>query len=343
MGAATAIEWTDASWTPIRARALEIQRDGSGKERLGWHCEHVSEACRNCYAEAINRRLGTGFDFKPGTLRSGRGGRDRPELFLDDTMLTVPLRWRRPRRIFVCSMTDLFAAFVPDEWIDRIFAVMALCPQHTFQVLTKRAERMRNYLTANTGAWDTGHACGRVAEIVERMRTDNRPVGPLPHREPGERWWPLPNVWLGVSAERQKEADERIPPLLATPAAVRFVSAEPLLGPIDFTRYLHDSDCRQFEFGICTCHDPREVRLDWIIVGGESGPNARPFDTAWAASIVEQCRAAGVACFVKQLGAHVIQGSERRIKRDRKGGDMSEWPHDLRIREFPAGGAVTAP
>src|SRR5258708_16196189 len=122
----SAIEWTDATWTPIRART----------DNVGWHCEHVSEGCRNCYAEGINRRLGTGLSFKPAL---------KPALFLDEKMLLAPLKWKKPRTIFVCSMTDLFADFVRDEWIDRMFAVMALCPQHRFQVLTKRAQRMREY------------------------------------------------------------------------------------------------------------------------------------------------------------------------------------------------------
>src|SRR5712671_7902670 len=129
MGDKSAIEWTDATWTPIRAR---------NHRGTGWHCEHVSDGCRNCYAEGFNRRLGTGLDFKPGY-------RLYNEIFLDEKMLTLPLRWKKPRMIFVCSMTDLFADFVRDEWIDRMFAVMALCPQHRFQVLTKRAKRMREY------------------------------------------------------------------------------------------------------------------------------------------------------------------------------------------------------
>ena len=126
------IEWTDSTWNPIRAR----RRDNG---HVGFHCEHVSEACRNCYAEGMNKRLFTGLDYKPGN-------RDQVEIFLDEKTLLQPLRGKRPRKIFVCSMTDLFADFVADEMIDRIFAVMALCPQHTFQILTKRPERMRKYI-----------------------------------------------------------------------------------------------------------------------------------------------------------------------------------------------------
>ena len=154
MGGKTGIEWTDSTWNPIRARCWEIQNDGSGKERVGWHCEHVSEGCRNCYAESINIRLGTGFEFKPGNLRGKPGfyggSIDRPEIFLDEKMLLAPLRWKKPRMIFVNSMTDTFADFVPDTMIDKMFAVMALCPQHTFQVLTKRSARMRKYMLPTT-------------------------------------------------------------------------------------------------------------------------------------------------------------------------------------------------
>ena len=212
------IEWTDASWTPIRARYFEIQNDGGGKERIGWHCEHLSEGCRNCYAESMNRRLGTGLDFKPGELyRPELEGyhNGQAKLFLDEKMLLAPLRWKKPRMIFVCSMTDLFADFVPDEWIDKIFVVMALCPQHTFQVLTKRAGRMQesvnrigrsiNYLEKHARIW------GR--SLQWNVPTD-LPL-PLAGKTVGLVKWPLPNVWLGVSTERQQEADKRILLLLA--------------------------------------------------------------------------------------------------------------------------------
>lgn len=350
MGANSNIEWTDATWNPIGG------------------CSIASPGCTNCYAQGL---AGTRLKDHPlyrGTTSPSKAGpvfngtlTAAPD---DHPVWTWPLRWRgakTPRRgpdarsmIFVGDMSDLFHADRPDAVIDRIFAVMALSPQHTFQVLTKRAERMRNYLTANTGAWDTGHACGRVAEIVERMRTDNRPVGPLPHREPGERWWPLPNVWLGVSAERQKEADERIPHLLATPAAVRFVSAEPLLGATDLRRWMNDWGCDACGYGgdrtddhcpncgwtgdggpgespqcpkcgvpledyyACpecgasndsgfgvTLTGNRRGLIDWVIAGGESGPNARPMHPDWARSIRDQCQAAGVAFFFKQWGEWV--------------------------------------
>jgi protein gp37 len=198
------------------------------------------------------------------------------DVMTHEDRLDQPLRWTKPRKVFVNSMSDLFHEDVPDAFIDRVFAVMALAPQHTFQILTKRAERMREYMS------------GR------RTRRGDRAVRPHERRAPriakGSYSWPLPNVWLGVSVENQHFADERIPLLLQTPAAVRFISAEPLLGPVDLAHWLDDipSGSR---------------RLDWVIVGGESGPGARPFDLAWARSIVQQCQAAGVPVFVKQLGA----------------------------------------
>lgn len=309
MAASSKIEWTDASWTPIRARLWEIQSDGSGKERIGWHCEHASEGCRFCYAEAINLRLGTGFDFKPGNLRGKSGyhggGNDRPEVFLDETMLLAPLKWKKPRKIFVCSMTDLFADFVKDEVIDKLFAVMALCPQHTFQVLTKRAERMREYMTTpddGRGGINTMHRIWDVADtLAKTLKLSDEP----PSGGGLEVPWPLPNVWLGVSAERQQEADERIPHLLATPAAVRFVSAEPLLGPIDLENLPSVSGIGRYLDALSAsgaAHSDLPARLDWIIVGGESGRNARPMHPDWARSLRDQCAAAGVPFFFKQWG-----------------------------------------
>jgi protein gp37 len=188
-------------------------------------------------------------------------------------------------------MSDLFHEAVPFEYIDDVYFVMAECRQHTFQVLTKRPKRALEFFE-------------RSKDRLKKAHMDE--------------WWKgynaLPNLWLGVSVENQAAADERIPLLLRTPAAVRFVSAEPLLGPIDLTSY------------------PRSPApaLDWVIVGGESGHNARHFDPAWARTIIAQCRAAGIACFVKQLGSKNIMPL-----RDRKGGDPLEWPADLRVRQFP--------
>lgn len=343
MGAKSKIEWTDATWNPIRARNRE-----TGK--VGWHCSHVTPGCEHCYAETMNKRLGTGLAFKPGHLED-------TQLFLDEKMLTDPLRWRKPRKVFPCSMTDLFADFVHEESIDRMFAVMALTPQHTYIVLTKRAERMREYL---------GSCEQRVAALVA---ASGRKYGwQTRHDKSGETvgfdgpCWPLPNVILGVSVENQTTADERIPLLLETPAALRLVSYEPALGPVDFSRMglwlcKHwKTEHAQSRAPWCP-EDPskwwwerqallglRQRMLDWIIVGGESGPGARPFRLEWARSVVEQCRAAGVACFVKQLGSnprHDLSRPQSIVDTgwpttDSKGGNIEEFPEDLRVREFPA-------
>jgi protein gp37 len=316
----TKIEWATDSWNPIRAR-----NKATGK--IGWHCQHVTTGCEFCYAEGINKRLGTGLPFKPGHSKD-------IELFLDEKMLLAPLRWRKPRMVFVCSMTDLFADFIPDRWIDRVFAVMALCPQHIFQVLTKRATRMRGYFETRRDGDPWAEAADAVADMVGMKE---HPVVLEP------RDLPLPNVWLGISAERQQEADERIPDLLAAPAAVRFVSAEPLLGPIDFLK-THDRgghwDWLTGSFEDCREKSAR-AKLDWVICGGESGPGARPMNMAWASSIVAQCKAADVACFVKQMGPQATGPHSNGVNettwqfKDRKGGDMAEWPEDLRVREFP--------
>jgi protein gp37 len=207
MGAESRIEWTDATWSPIRARVLE----GPNAGRVGPHCERISPGCQHCYSETFNGRLlpfnGTGLPFN-------RQSRDEVEIFIDEKILEQPLHWRRPRKIFVCSQTDLFGEWVSDKAIDRAFDVMALCPEHTFMVLTKRAKRMQRWVSKA------------------------HPPHPLTAMEPKYPGWPLLNVWLGVSCENQATADERIPLLLQTPAAVRFVSVEPMLGPVDISKYI---------------------------------------------------------------------------------------------------------
>jgi protein gp37 len=219
----TKIQWTDATWNPIAG------------------CSILSSACTNCYAMAQAARIvrcaaGLGrTTHYADTITTVKGkpvwtGEIRAA---PDHVLTQPLRWRRPRRIFVNSMSDLFHEAVPDAWIDRIFAVMALAPQHTFQVLTKRPERMRAYisdLSRDAEGLFNALSCVRLKRAAEYVvRNDPRPAYDW---KPG---WPLPNVRLGVTAEDQPRADERIPILLDTPAAKRFVSIEPMLGPVDLT------------------------------------------------------------------------------------------------------------
>jgi protein gp37 len=296
----SSIEWTDATWNPLRARFT----DDAGTALTGWHCVHISDGCRNCYAERINKRLGTGL---PYSQLAGT----RVEHYLDEKALTTPLRWKKPRKIFVCSMSDLFGAWATDRQIDQIFAVMAACPQHTFQILTKRSERMQWWLQTNRVVG------GRyIWEAQDRLG-----IGRV---KPGTGGiWPLANVWCGVSVESQRHL-ERIDDLKDTLAAVRFVSFEPLLE--DLGALILDG-------------------IHWAIVGGESGPGARPFNIQWARRVLEDCARAGVPCFVKQLGAkpflHAHADVQQHRLKDRKGGAIEEWPADLRVREFPRV-AVTA-
>ena len=304
----TSIEWatlglpSGASWNPVRARR-------SGTQRVGWHCEKVSPGCENCYSERQNiacARGGTRLPFKPGH-RAG------VTIYLDETTLLEPLHWRAPRGVFVCSMTDLFGDWVPDEWIDKVFAVAALCPQHRFAVLTKHSKRMREYFSGEK-------ATRQVAAAVDLLA---RELAAGAWLWPG---WPLPNLWLLVSAEDQARADERILDLLATPAAVRGVSVEPMLGPVDLAEAMITDAGLRALFANLERGDGRDGRgsLHWVICGGESGPGARPINPAWARSLAQQCREAGVAIFIKQL--HV---DERLAK------DIERFPEDLRIREFP--------
>ncbi|RWD00137.1 MAG: phage Gp37/Gp68 family protein [Mesorhizobium sp.] len=291
------IEWTDATWNPI----------------VG--CSILSPGCISCYAmkmasriEAMTKALKAsgagGAPHYDGTTRKVNGNAvwTGKLALAPDRILTEPLRWKRPRRIFVNSMGDLFHEDVPDEWIDRVFAVMAMCPQHTFQVLTKRAKRMQAYAA---GFECDGARRMNVASAAGRMMED----GDDAHDYVVNLGWPLPNVWLGVSTERQQEADERIPELLATPAAIRFISAEPLLGRIDLAPWLPfvDNDPRDSRMVLSETKvdggiDIEQQVLDWIIVGGESGPDARPMHPAWARSIRDQALAAGVPFFFKQWG-----------------------------------------
>lgn len=302
----TKIEWADATWNVITG------------------CSVTSPGCTNCYAM---RLAGTRLREHPSRNGLTKIVKGKPvwtgEVRFNEQWLTQPLEWKKPRRIFVAAHGDLFHESVPDEWIDRVFAVMALAPRHTFQVLTKRSARMHAYMTKNTQAgWMTGHACGRIGDAIERMRLDNRPVGPTPHGEPGSRWWPLPNVMLGVTVEDQARAGERIPDLLATPAAKRFVSIEPTLGRIvltdvDLYPFLFRGRARTENDPKCTFDaltgrtnvhpingvgDPFDHGLDLVIVGGESGPGSRPMHPDWPRSLRDQCKAAGVPFFFKQWG-----------------------------------------
>ncbi|MEC7763344.1 MAG: phage Gp37/Gp68 family protein [Pseudomonadota bacterium] len=321
----TKIEWTDATWNVVTG------------------CTVVSPGCTNCYAMGL---AGTRLKHHPSraglTDESRAGPVWNGEVRFNEQWLDQPLRWRKPRNIFVCAHGDLFHPAVPDEWIDRVFAVMALAPHHRFQVLTKRADRMREYVTCvpdclSPYAFEGERLEGAAAEIGRSLGWDHDVMGTTGYE--AMQSWPLPNVWLGVSVEDQKRADERIPDLLATPAAVRWISAEPLLGPVDLEPWLDwpEGGCElpdgsyfgcagcDAEGTACRCPNDRayydtnegprdemgcpewvhveRIKLDWVVVGGESGPNARPMHPDWARSLRDQCQAAGVAYFFKQWGA----------------------------------------
>lgn len=271
MGDKTGIEWTDATWNPITG------------------CDKVSPGCDHCYAETFAERWrGTEGHY----FANGFDVQLRPD------KLALPLRWTKPRKVFVNSMSDLFHDKVPDEYIAEVFAVMACAYQHTFQLLTKRHGRMRSLLSSD-----------EFISMVDResIAYDRSPLG---HRQIS---WPLRNVWLGVSAEDQKRADLRIPALLDTPAAVRFVSGEPLLGPINLpSHWLHpvmrtpSPENNAIGRRIGKAHGVGFI--DWVIVGGESGPGARPMHPDWARSLRDQCVAAGVPFLFKQWGETVPLG-----------------------------------
>lgn len=271
MSIKTSIEWTDTIWNPIRG------------------CSRVSEGCRHCYAETVgNRFKGPGLPYEGLIATSGQWNN---EIRVVEHLMDQPLRWRKPARIFVNSMSDLFHGKVDDYTIRRVFDVMAQCPQHTFQILTKRPERMARLLSMWESVGITGeHFYGK----------------------------PLANVWLGVSAECQDTFDERTRWLLRTPAAVRWVSLEPLLSAVD---------CEFHEIDIALEPDGSGSTavlggLDWVVVGGESGPHARPMDSNWVKSIRDQCQNAGVAFFFKQWGGN----NKKQTGRELDGREWNEFP-----------------
>lgn len=290
MGDKSLIGWTDATWNPIRAR----RADGS-KLRTGWHCEKVSPGCKFCYAEAMNVWRGTHEKFVVGA---------GVEVYLDLDLLLAPLRWRRPRRIFPCSMTDLFGRWVTDEWLDMIFGVMILADWHTYQLTTKRADRMRAYLSE-----DRGHqvVSSRLAELYVNVPEVARRWPLDKNRAVASARWPVPHVLCGVSVENQPAFDERWPELRETPAAGLWMSYEPALGPVDFTPALaHSIKCEKLPGPGMNGGEPcRCVLLGWGVIGGESGRFARPSHPWWYRDTVARFAAAGKPLFVKQRGAWV--------------------------------------
>lgn len=289
------IEWTDATWNVITG------------------CSVLSKGCTNCYAM---RLAGTRLQHHPSRAGLTRDSAAGPvwtgEVRFNEEWLDQPSRWRKPRRIFVCAHGDLFHESVPDAWIDRVFIAMQGAQHHTFQVLTKRAERMRRYLQRFQPSPPRDGYISR-----DGVESNRSPAGwPLFH--PAR--WPLPNVWLGVSVEDQTSAESRIPELLATPAAVRWCSAEPLLGPIDLasievSRQAQPNEFRQVNATIelnalagtritdLGFEHAGGQRLDWVVAGGESGPDARPAHPEWFRTLRDQCAATHTAFHFKQWGS----------------------------------------
>jgi protein gp37 len=296
----SAIEWTQQTWNPSTG------------------CDRVSPGCQHCYALGMAKRLkamGTGKyqrDGNPATSGPGFGITEHPDT------LAAPSRWPTPRRVFVNSMSDLFHPGVSTAFITGVWAVMAATPHHTYQVLTKRHDRMRSLLTRQEfrenviAATPAGYDRDTVAATIERC-------------------WPLPNVWLGVSVEDQQRAELRIPALTHTPAVVRFLSCEPLLGPLDLSRHLGVEYYDSFGWGeemFAALNHRIGGGLHWVIIGGESGPGARVMHLDWARSVRDQCHAAAIPVFVKQLGTTWTGRG--------KGNHPDTWPADLRTRDYPA-------
>ncbi len=282
--ASSRIEWTEATWNPVTG------------------CTRVSRGCDNCYAVRMTRRLeAMGHEKYEGLINPGKK-HFNGVVKVHPGVLSMPLKKKKPTLFFVNSMSDLFHREVPEAFITDVFEVMARTPRHSYQVLTKRPERMKDLMPQ---VWE---------DVRERFAAEGEYCDT-----------PLPNVWLGTSVEDEQTLG-RIEPLRRTPAAIRFLSCEPLLGPLG-------------ELDL--------TGLDWVIIGGESGPKARPFNVAWAEHIIEQCDASGVACFVKQLGAQPFEVSDANSDRraflslgSSKGGDPEEWPVGLRVREYPEVHAV---
>ena len=259
----TKIEWTDATWNVV----------------IG--CDKVSPGCDNCYAIRTAHRFQQHPNPKVAAAYAGTeaDGDWTGQINMVEDRLDLPLTWTRPRRIFVNAQSDLFHGNVSDEFIARVFAIMACAPQHTFQILTKRHGRMRSLLSSRDFQRYLYRA---INNLPSHQRTDI----------PGTL--PLPNVWLGVSVEDQARLELRVPALLDTPAAVRWLSCEPLLGPVDVINGLGDSWL---------------TGLDWIVVGGESGPGSRPMHPDWARSLRDQCDVAGIPFLFKQWGEHLYRGA----------------------------------
>lgn len=278
MSEGTSIEWTHRPGTrPATMNAL-----------VG--CQKVSQGCRHCYAiEVAHIRAGNPLrvlqDKFAGTTRVEGDKRVwTGKVTLTHKALFDPLKRVKPRTYFVNSLSDLFYEEVPVDWVDQHFAIFALCPQHTFIILTKRPERMKAYLQNPDGLRQVNRKCTHILQAQYCGIPSN---------------WPLPNVWLGTSVEDQETADDRIPHLLETPAAIRFISAEPLIGPLDIWAFLRGKIRDESLKALGSALLPG---LDWAICGGESGKGARPMHPDWPRYLKDQCATAGVPYFFKQWG-----------------------------------------
>lgn len=330
----TGIEWTHfpgyigATWNPLAG------------------CSKCAPGCKNCYAIREAHRLAGNPNPKIAARYKGltviENGKPNwtGVVRLVPEVLDKPLRTRKPHSYFI-SLSDLFHEDLPDEAIDKVFALAALTPRHRYVFLTKRGRRLREWSVSFHGT----QGCPSSIEFRKRNGTDFK--------------LPLPNVILGVSASTQRDVDEQVPELLRTPAACRMLSLEPQIEDVDVRPYLHEcADCS----GLPPAEMPRGFRctwcagtgrgLGWVVQGGESGHDARPFDIQWARKTKQQCADAGMAYFLKQLGAdpwesgdgdHGPNAGNRLLLEDRKGGDESEWPSDLQgCRAFPQIGAADA-
>lgn len=347
------IEWCTHTSNPLKYRSA----DG----KVVWACIKKSSGCANCYAETLAQRYGRGGPFTKPVMAGLTPFVDEKEL----RELLSPRKLPAGSKCFVGDMTDVFGEWVTDAMLDRLFAAFALRPDVVFQVLTKRPQRMQEYLTARryhheslglVPTWEW------IVMAVSLLRPSASATTAADFHI--RRNWPLPNVWLGTSVENQDAADERLAWLVNTPAALRFISAEPLIGEVDLLAGMHADRVLAMEFNPDArfnfegfVRSGRKPALDWAIVGGESGPGARPMDLAWMRSVVKQCLTAGVPVFVKQLGSkpyevqavaagrvypsgraamnYVAEPVAHPLK-DRKGRAMEEWPEDLRVRQWPA-------
>lgn len=309
------IEWTETTWNPVTG------------------CSKVSPGCAHCYAETLTRRY-AGAAGWPETFLPWTPENAEQNVVIHKDRIHQPSRWIKPRMIFVNSMSDLLHENIPDIYVEMIIDEMERASHHTYQVLTKRATRMREILQRRERR-KLDYANAFALCPTEEMRTSPAAKDARKRAEAG----PPKHIWWGVTVENQRWADERIPILLDTPAAVRFISAEPLLGPLDLKPYLY-CQCNAWSRRAAMRQEQRDNepihsatcpisangsyrKLGWVIIGGESGPHHRTFDPEWARDLVRQCRDAGVPAFMKQMGGN------------RPGNKLEDLPEDLRVREFP--------